>query len=190
MDRKKQHTLFCAGVCLLSLTPVLGFHVSSEQRRRSSLPFKSVHPSSPVLMSSRADMELSSRTWHQRDRGGKIVAPEQQSRPSSKSRARRKTKPMPVTGYNSNEILDVYDRRPLQVGWRLNSLGLPLLGWYLSLLMDRAMGQADNERLTRIRGEELRMHLVRSKSVALIKVSFIVCLFVLATTEYSARTKF
>jgi hypothetical protein len=40
----------------------------------------------------------------------------------------------------------------------------------MSLLMDQTMGQGDNEKLQRIRGEELRMHLVRSKSVALIKV--------------------
>ena len=37
-------------------------------------------------------------------------------------------KPMPITGYDGEAILEYYDRRPLQVGWRLNSLGLPLLG--------------------------------------------------------------
>lgn len=74
-----------------------------------------------------------------------------------------------MTGYDSDAIEELYDRRPLQVGWRLNSLGFPLLGWYISLLMDRAMGASDNEKIQRMRGGQLRMHLVRSKSVALIK---------------------
>jgi len=78
---------------------------------------------------------------------------------------------MPVTGYDAQTILDFYDRRPLQVGWRLNSLGFPLLGWYLGLLADKALGIADQPRVQRKRGVELRHHLVRSQSVALIKVS-------------------
>ena len=40
----------------------------------------------------------------------------------------------------------------------------------MCLLMDRATGAYKSEVIQRIRGEELRMHLVRSKSVALIKV--------------------
>lgn len=36
--------------------------------------------------------------------------------------------------------------------------------------MDRTMGVAGNEKIQRMRGEQLRMHLIRSKSVALIKV--------------------
>lgn len=36
--------------------------------------------------------------------------------------------------------------------------------------MDKTMGIDDLEEVQRKRGEELRMHLVRSKSVALIKV--------------------
>jgi hypothetical protein len=41
---------------------------------------------------------------------------------------RSKMKPMPVRGYDAAAIEDYYDLRPLEVGWRLNSLGLPLLG--------------------------------------------------------------
>ena len=40
----------------------------------------------------------------------------------------RKKKPMPIIGYNGEDICDYYDRRPLVVGWRLNILSLPLLG--------------------------------------------------------------
>lgn len=40
----------------------------------------------------------------------------------------RKQKPMPIIGYNGEDICDYYDRRPLVVGWRLNILSLPLLG--------------------------------------------------------------
>jgi len=86
-------------------------------------------------------------------------------------RSRKKMKPMPVTGYDAQAILDFYDRRPLQVGWRLNSLGFPLLGWYLGLLSDKALGISDKPYVMRKRGIELRQHLVRSQSVALIKVS-------------------
>lgn len=112
----------------------------------------------------------------------------------------QKTKPMPVVGYDYEAICNFYDRRPLQVGWRLNSLGLPLLGelvnacsgarqclfgrcysnvcplkflstgWYIRLLADRTMGISEKESVQRKRGEELRLHLVRSGSVTLIKV--------------------
>jgi len=115
---------------------------------------------------------------------------------------RRKLEPLPITGYDAMAIEAKYDMRPLQVGWRLNSLGFPLLGkllmtgidqtcgvtfallpknstlfaancktkaWYLRLLLDRAMGIDDRENIQRKRGEELRMHVIRSKSVALIK---------------------
>jgi hypothetical protein len=84
---------------------------------------------------------------------------------------RKKMMPMPVTGYDAQSILDFYDRRPLQVGWRLNSLGFPLLGWYLGLLSDKALGISEKPSVMRKRGVELRRHLVRSQSVALIKVS-------------------
>jgi hypothetical protein len=81
-----------------------------------------------------------SRTWNQKPReqgqsgGGDnsknkaalLVTPPSE-KPTAK-RVRIKTKPMPVTGYNAELIEDYYDRRPFQVGWRLNSLGFPLLG--------------------------------------------------------------
>lgn len=44
--------------------------------------------------------------------------------------------------------------------------------------MDRATGADANETIQRMRGEQLRMHLIRSKSVALIKVChavYLVC---------------
>ena len=88
-------------------------------------------------------------------------------------RRRQKTKPMPVIGYDGKTIDDFYDRRPLQVGWRLNSLGFPLLGWYLGLLMDKTLGVDDKPEVQRKRGEELRKLLVKSRSVALIKVSLV-----------------
>lgn len=81
----------------------------------------------------------------------------------------KKTKPLPILGYDAEAICEHYDRRPLEVGWRLNSLGLPLLGWYISLLIDRATGMEKDETVQKKRGAELRMHLVRSGSVALIK---------------------
>jgi len=86
-----------------------------------------------------------------------------------KQRRRQKTKPMPVTGYDSRAIEEFYDMRPFQVGWRLNSLGFPLLGWYLRLLLDKMLGIDSDVEVQRRRGAELREHLVRSKSVALIK---------------------
>jgi predicted unusual protein kinase regulating ubiquinone biosynthesis (AarF/ABC1/UbiB family) len=76
---------------------------------------------------------------------------------------------MPITGYDATAIIKYYDTRPLQVGWRLNSVGLPLLGWYFGLLADRALGVEDLETVQRKRGAELRRHLVQSGSVALIK---------------------
>ena len=43
----------------------------------------------------------------------------------------RKQKPMPIVGYDGDDICEYYDRRPFVVGWRLNRLSLPLLGEYL-----------------------------------------------------------
>lgn len=71
-------------------------------------------------------------------------------------------------GYDSKEICDYYDRRPLVVGWRLNSLSLPLLGWYICLLTDQYFGR-NTEKIQRLRGMQLRKILVTSGSVALIK---------------------
>lgn len=65
------------------------------------------------------------RTWNvQQRRSRKILT-------DNRSGSRRKTKPMPITGYDAKSIEEYYDRRPLQVGWRLNSLGFPLLGMLL-----------------------------------------------------------
>ena len=85
------------------------------------------------------------------------------------SRTNTQLQPIPVTGYNAKEIAEYYDRRPLEVGWRLNSLSLPLLGWYIGLLSDKLWGVHKREDIQRMRGAELRMHLVRSGSVALVK---------------------
>ena len=85
------------------------------------------------------------------------------------AREHMKIQPLPIKGYDALAIEEYYDRRPLQVGWRLNSLGFPLLGWYMGLLMDKALGVSQNEAVQRKRGEELRHHLVHSGSVALIK---------------------
>jgi predicted unusual protein kinase regulating ubiquinone biosynthesis (AarF/ABC1/UbiB family) len=82
---------------------------------------------------------------------------------------KQKMKPMPLTGYDAKAIEAYYDIRPLQVGWRLNSLGLPLLAWYGRLLIDKALGVLDKPSVQRQRGKELRQVFVRSKSVALIK---------------------
>jgi len=72
-------------------------------------------------------------------------------------------------GYDAEAIMQYYDLRPWEVGLRLNMLGLPLLGWYLGLVMDNLLKINGKEEVERKRGEELREHFVRSKSVALIK---------------------
>lgn len=74
-----------------------------------------------------------------------------------------------VTEYDADAICDHYDMRPLQVGWRLNSLGLPMLGWYFTLLMDKTLGFDKHEAVHRKRGRELKNILINSKSVALVK---------------------
>lgn len=72
-------------------------------------------------------------------------------------------------GYDAEAIMQYYDLRPWEVGLRLNMLGLPLLGWYLGLVMDNILKINGKEEVERKRGEELRDVFVRSKSVALIK---------------------
>lgn len=76
---------------------------------------------------------------------------------------------MAVTGYDAKSIEEFYDARPLQVGWRLNSLGLPLLFWYGGLLLDKAWGVDSDPKVQRKRGRELREVFVKSQSVALVK---------------------
>jgi len=85
------------------------------------------------------------------------------------ARDRMSLEPMPITGYDALAIEDYYDRRPFQVGWRLNSLAFPLLGWYMGLLWDKALGIHTDFAVQKKRGEELRRLLVHSGSVALIK---------------------
>lgn len=80
----------------------------------------------------------------------------------------KKKRPIPIVGYNAEEICDYYDRRPLVVGWRLNKLSLPLLGWYLGLLFDEVFDR-HSPNLNRVRGAQLRESLASSGSVALIK---------------------
>ena len=58
----------------------------------------------------------------------KILSPRTLDTFSSTQLSVRKKKPMPIVGYNGQEICDYYDRSPLVVGWRLNILSLPLLG--------------------------------------------------------------
>jgi len=72
-------------------------------------------------------------------------------------------------GYDAKSIIDFYDKRPWEVGLRLNMLGFPLLFWYLGLITDKITKTDGKDTVERRRGEELRKHLVRSKSVALIK---------------------
>lgn len=72
------------------------------------------------------------RTWVQRpDWPPKPKNEQQQSQQHPKQpqqRRRQKMQPMPVTGYDASAIEKYYDVRPLKVIWRLNSIGLPLLG--------------------------------------------------------------
>lgn len=72
-------------------------------------------------------------------------------------------------GYDAESILKFYDRRPWEVGLRLNLLLLPLLGWYIGLIADQVLGRTKSKDLERRRGEQLRNHLVNSGSVALVK---------------------
>jgi hypothetical protein len=37
-------------------------------------------------------------------------------------------------GYDANSIIDFYDRRPWEIGLRLNMLGLPLLGMFTKIM--------------------------------------------------------
>eukprot|EP00529_Nitzschia_sp_RCC80_P004028 CAMPEP_0113490756 /NCGR_PEP_ID=MMETSP0014_2-20120614/27209_1 /TAXON_ID=2857 /ORGANISM="Nitzschia sp." /LENGTH=967 /DNA_ID=CAMNT_0000384535 /DNA_START=35 /DNA_END=2934 /DNA_ORIENTATION=+ /assembly_acc=CAM_ASM_000159 len=93
----------------------------------------------------------------------------EQQQQQQQRRRKKKMKPMAVTGYNAKAIEEFYDARPLQVGWRLNSLGFPLLIWYLGLLVDKALKIDDDPNVQRKRGRELRQAFVQSRSVALIK---------------------
>lgn len=146
---KSRHQLFCAVIAVSSLLPTCSHAL--------------IAPSSPSrLPTALFDSSMTSRTWRRRE-------PQRQGNQPNQI-VRKKTLPMPITGYNAKDILDCYDRRPLEVGWRLNSLGFPLLGWYFGLLSDKIFRIDTQESVQRKRGAQLRGHLVRSQSVALIKV--------------------
>lgn len=77
-----------------------------------------------------AEAGAPSRTWDQTRHkrvyyGGN---PEEDPSPPMIIREKIKTKPLPIEGYDANEVLFTYDRKPFQVGWRMNAVGLPLLG--------------------------------------------------------------
>ena len=111
-SRTSQCGFLLVSVCALFSTGTRGYTNSfqSPVRRSSSLPSTSLFSSTDGN---------SEKTMNARKRIDEF---------SSGGRWRQKTKPMPVTGYDAQGIEEFYDRRPLQVGWRLNSLGFPLLG--------------------------------------------------------------
>ena len=92
-----------------------------------STPAISKQPNLSLLKSSYIDEP---RTWDlQRSNNNNNDSPRADNNVGDdRSKARQKMKPMPITGYDYKAIEEYYDRRPLQVGWRLNSLSLPLLG--------------------------------------------------------------
>jgi len=107
-----------------------------RRRRRIMWPFLllSVPTTafSPLLQNSAARpwaLSATSRTWDQTRH--KLVYygdVEEDPSPPKIISEKKKTKPMPITGYDANQICKTYDRRPFQVGWRMNAVGLPLLG--------------------------------------------------------------
>jgi hypothetical protein len=97
----------------------------NPQRRRSSPPCcNQFDRTTCVLQSTGVNISDQSRTWNLQRRT--TVSAQQDDR----RRPRQKMKPMPITGYDAEAIEKFYDRRPLQVGWRLNSFGLPILGMF------------------------------------------------------------
>lgn len=149
-----KHPFLCSFLFLFSVQ-------CNKNSIRTVEGFTSIQQFRPRIRESSAlflESSAKPRTWNQRPQKESDVV-----------RDDKKMEPLPILGYDSDAIIDFYDRRPLEVGWRLNSLGLPLLGWYLGLLADKAAGIEGKESVQRKRGVELRMHLVRSRSVALIK---------------------
>jgi len=165
-------------VFLVSLLLVLSSSDKScnafqRQRMYSNLRQRPESAAYFSLFSSRAEEDPSShiKYWNplQESSSTRIANIDKKSKVAGRSRNKQKMKPMPVTGYDAKAIEKYYDMRPLQVGWRLNSLGFPLLAWYVRLLIDNANGVLDIPSVQRQRGIELREAFVRSKSVALIK---------------------
>jgi hypothetical protein len=139
--RRRQASLFRV-VCSLAVSRpaiisilVLVLLLSVPSTSDAFTPLKQVKSATALFVQTDVD-DNKSRTWDQ--------APSREPTQTHNSiyhmtrskphRPRQpKTKPMPVTGYNSKAIIELYDRRPLQVGWRLNWLGLPLLGTFACL---------------------------------------------------------
>lgn len=131
---------------------------STEKQQNTQSPSSPYNRPSPLRLSPRTtETELSATTAK-----NSISLRERLS-------IRGKNKPKPIVGYNAERICNFYDRSPLVVGWRLNSLGFPLLGWYIGLLTDELLQKQNDPITQRKRGAELRQHLVTSGSVALIK---------------------
>jgi hypothetical protein len=126
---------------LFCLFPVLSFYVSPLRRNSHQIQFtkQECEKHAFSLFSSRGN---DARTWTQQRSSGSPFNP-QHNRVDSHPQRRQKMKPMPVTGYDARAIEDYYDMRPLEVGWRLNSLGFPLLGKgcarYLAKIMNQSL---------------------------------------------------
>ena len=198
---KNRRRVISALVCTLSITcpptPTLAFVGQKNNHHQKTNQHQVVNTElrSASMSSSSSANDDASRTWdvrrntrgiQQRRQTTQAIShlpPPRQAASSviagdsydNRSRSRQKMKPMPITGYDGKAIEEFYDVRPLEVGWRLNVLGFPLLGWYLGLLADKAFGQSEKPEVQRKRGVELRQALVRSQSVALIKVRNILC---------------
>jgi hypothetical protein len=128
---------------LCCVFPVFSFYVSTLRRTSYRKQCNEKEDDNRIfrICSSR---DNDARTWTQQRSTGSIPsatsvtsssassnrAPfnRQHNRVESYPQRRQKMKPMPVTGYDARAIEDYYDMRPLEVGWRLNSLGFPLLG--------------------------------------------------------------
>ena len=175
---KRKASVTAAFTILFLSSPAAAFCATSTTTKR-----RRRRPAMPLYMS--ANPNQAPRTWAQKKTANRelLYAPDTSPTytgstvasslyPKADRRIERrklKSEAMPVTGYNPEALDDYFDRHPWKVAWRLNSIGFPLLGWYLGLLMDKALGMDTKEHVQRKRGEELRHHLVQSKSVALIK---------------------
>lgn len=98
---------------------------SDVKRSTTNLPVSSNYRSNPISPSSLSTTGSSSRTGSSTRR---TTSPPPRLQRQIQKRKRQKMKPMPILGYSARTILAYYDARPLEVGWRLNSLGFPLLG--------------------------------------------------------------
>lgn len=110
--RRRRRTVWC--MLLFSVSTNAFAPPTSRARRESALSAETA----------------ASRTWDQTRHKLVYYGEDREEDPSPPiiMTEKIKTKPMPVVGYNAKEICEKYDRRPFQVGWRMNSVGLPLLG--------------------------------------------------------------